>query len=588
MDANDASWRRNRQLRPRPERTVRAGVVLFLTAAALYGTVPPAAASNPDAVATHSYLTAEYKLARALLHDAAGARGPERAVAAQIARECPRVVSGMPGEPSFSSILAATPRKRGENARLSQQKQTMQLELATAVDRTGDGLSQPAEEAFAAEVRRLAWSNPAITTALQAATKTMLEAASAPAPHFCADARVWAQGGFRALSAPSREFQASRAAQRSQEVAELSLAALLKPHEDASDRALIRKTRAVENKFLASALAAVQIVFQLDRVVGFPSLGAEEPKQLTLGHGRTAAGTRFEVSSGSGPLGGSGCHRAATVSYSRPSEPETLVVSGPNNPICLSPPRYRHPALFCEAGRETVQTAVPGSVRVVALVLADGRKIESRVIRVPRRNGGPAGIYAQQIRGSTSHAVSLLELDAGGAVVLTVHLPRYRCVKTREEPGLLSTFAELASGRTPAGEAFTINTFGSINGEPSLNVDTGVDPELNEPATGPPASKAFAWSLKVGCAPHPYAILYGFLVPPGKSVVARTPGGAVALNVVPVEPHLHARGPLVYGVFTALPSELTVLAANGSTVYAEDLQAQMTEAAQFCEGFAEP
>ncbi len=128
----------------------------------------------------------------------------------------------------------------------------------------------------------------------------------------------------------------------------------------------------------------------------------------------------------------------------------------------------------------------------------------------------------------------------------------------------------------------------NFNGEPFLSVDTGVDPELNEPAIGPGASNAFPWSLSIGCAPHPYAILYGILAPPGKSVVARTPQGAVALNVVPLEPRLHAKGPLVYGVFSALPSELTVLGANGSTVYTENLQAKATEAAQFCEGYAEP
>jgi hypothetical protein len=58
--------------------------------------------------------------------------------------------------------------------------------------------------------------------------------------------------------------------------------------------------------------------------------------------------------------------------------------------------------------------------------------------------------------------------------------------------------------------------------------------------------------------------------------------------VVPVEPREHAKGPLVYGVFSTLPSELTVLAANGSTIYTENLRAKATEAAQFFEGYAEP
>jgi hypothetical protein len=266
-------------------------------------------------------------------------------------------------------------------------------------------------------VRQLSWSNPAIASALQAATPTALEADSAIAPPFCADARAWAQSGYRALSAASREFEAAQAARRrSEQGEERSLDTLLKPYENASDRALIRKTKAVANKLLASAAAAVRTVFNLDRVVGFPQAGIEEHKPITVGHGRTAAGTRFEVSSGSAPLGALvSCHRSAAVAYTRPGAPEVLIEGGPNNPICLSSPQYRHPVLFCEVGLETIQTAVPGSVRSVTLVLADGRTIESRVVRVPRRDGGPAGIYAQEIHGNTSHAVSLVELNAGGA-----------------------------------------------------------------------------------------------------------------------------------------------------------------------------
>ncbi len=591
MNANKGSRHRNLPLHPQrkwPGRwRGRVSAALVLACAALCSSVSVAAASSSDAQATHAYLLAQYRLLTALLHEAAAARGAESAAATEIARECPGVVSGMPQEPSLKPFPAPPPRVRGENARLSQQKQTIEEELGAAVEQSDDSLYRPAEEAYAAEVRQLSWSNPAIASVLQAATTARLEAVSAPAPPFCADARAWAQSGYRALSAASLEFQAPRAARSSFDQREArSLSTLLRPYENASDRALIRKT---EDRLLAGAFAAVRTVFSLDRIVGFPQAGSEEPKQITLSHGRTAAGTRFEVSSGSGPLGVPGsCHRSATVAYTRPGTPEVLILGGPNNPICLSSPQYRHPALFCEVGIETIQTAVPASVRSVRLVLADGRTIQSRAIRVPRRDGGPAGIYAQEIRGSTSHAASLVELNVRGGVVLTVKLPRYRCVKPRKEPEALPTSTELASGRTPEGETFTISAFGSLNDEPFLSVDTGVDPKLNEPAIGLGASKAFPWSLSIGCNPHPYAILYGILVPPGKSVVARTPQGTVALNVVPVEPRVHARGPLVYGVFSTVPSELTVLGANGSTAYTENLQAKATEAAQFCDGYAEP
>jgi hypothetical protein len=574
----------------------RVGAVLVLVCAAMCANAPTVVASSSDAQATHAYLIAQYRLLTTLLYDATAARGAESATAAQIARECPRVVSGMPQAQSLRPFPSLPPRVRGENARLTQQKQTIEGELDAAVDRPGENLDRPAEEAYAAEVRQLSWSNPAIASALGAETATRLEAVSAPTPSFCADARAWAQSGYRALSAASREFAVSQAARSSAARGEeRSLTTLLKPYEDASDRALIRKTGIVESKLVASTYAAAQAVFRLDRTVGFPQIGNREPKRTVVGHGRTAAGTRFQVSTESGGLfDRQGCHRSTSVYYSRPGAPEALIQGGPNNPICLSRPQYRRPALFCEVGIETVQTAVPASVRSARLVLADGQRVESRVTRISRRDGGPTGIYAQEIRGSTSHAVSLVELNAGGGVVLTLKLPRYRCVKRRGESEGLPTVNNLAGGRTPEGEQFTISAFGSLNTGPSniltplLIIDTGVNPEINEPELGLGARKAFPWSLSIGCAPHPYAILYGLLAPPGTSVVAQTLQGAIALNLVPIEPRLHAKGPLVYGVFSALPSELTVLGTNGSTVYTENLQTKAAEAAQFCEGYAEP
>jgi hypothetical protein len=566
----------------------RVAAAVLLACAGLCGCVSIAAASSSDAKATHAYLIAQHRLLTALLHEAAKTRSVESAAAKQIARECPGVVRGIPQERSMSRFLSPSPRVRGESARLAKQTETIEEELDGAVEQPGLSSARPAEEAYSAEVRGLSWSNPAIASALQAATAASLEATSAPAPLFCADARAWAQSGYRDLSAASRELAASRAARRNANGTEArSLGTLLKPYEDASDRALMRKTRAVEIRLLISAEAALRTVHHLAGIVGFPRVATQESKQVTLGHGRTAARTRFRVSSRSGVLEGLGCHRAATVAYTRPGAPEVLIVGGPNNPICLSSPHYRHPALFCEIGIETIQTAVPSSVRSVRLVLSNGRTIESRVVRVPRRDGGPAGIYAQEIRGNTSHAVSLIELNARRRVVLAIKLPRYRCVKRRAEPEGLPTYTELASGRTPEGETFTISAFGSFNNEPFLNVDIGVDPELDE-SVEPEAPKAFSWSLSVGCTPHPYAILYGIITPPGKSVVAQTPDGAIALNVIPVVPRLHAKGPLAYGVFSAMPSELTVLGTNGSTVYTENLQAKATEAAQFCEGYAEP
>src|ERR1700677_3173290 len=118
VNANEDSRRRNLSLRPRRKRWPgrwrgRLGAVLVLASAALCGSVPVAAASSSDAQATHAYLIAQYRLVRALSHEAAAARGAESAAAAQIARECPGVVSGIP-QPSPKLFLERTPRAKGE------------------------------------------------------------------------------------------------------------------------------------------------------------------------------------------------------------------------------------------------------------------------------------------------------------------------------------------------------------------------------------------------------------------------------------------------------------------------------------------
>jgi hypothetical protein len=94
VNANDGSRRRVLSLRGRRKRWLgrwrgQVGAALVLASAALCGSVPVAAASSSDVRATHAYLTAQYKLVRALLHEAAAARDAESAAAAQIARECP-------------------------------------------------------------------------------------------------------------------------------------------------------------------------------------------------------------------------------------------------------------------------------------------------------------------------------------------------------------------------------------------------------------------------------------------------------------------------------------------------------------------
>jgi hypothetical protein len=49
-------------------------------------------------------------------------------------------------------------------------------------------------------------------------------------------------------------------------------------------------------------------------------------------------------------------------------------------------------------------------------------------------------------------------------------------------------------------------------------------------------------------------------------VLAQTQSGPVALTKVELASNLHSEGPLVYGVFATLPSELIVGRTDGSTL----------------------
>jgi hypothetical protein len=89
------------------------------------------------------------------------------------------------------------------------------------------------------------------------------------------------------------------------------------------------------------------------------------------------------------------------------------------------------------------------------------------------------------------------------------------------------------------------------------------------------------------CPPREFAVIYGILSAPEDSVLARTPAGLVPLVELELAPDLHSHGPLVYGAFSEVPSELTVRRSDGSTLYSESLASRAHEETEFCAGYAE-
>ena len=210
-------------------------------------------------------------------------------------------------------------------------------------------------------------------------------------------------------------------------------------------------------------------------------------------------------------------------------------------------------------------------------------------------------MYAQALRGYSPYVESLTELDAREHAVRVVQFGGYeRCHSEPRRASKRPTIVTLAHGTTPDGASFTIKGFFSSYGHNEtfdsllvLTSDYGdrVDEEgggILEVGHEPRKPRAFPWSVTDNCPPREYVILDGILAVPGDTVLARTAAGLAPLTKVPIARHLRSRGPLVYGVFTAFPTELIVKRRDGRTLYTESLAGRARQRSEFCEGYAEP
>ncbi len=551
----------------------------------------PAAAPDPaDAAATLAYLRAGYQLEQSILRNAAASRSAAASVSEQLGHECPGVLSGAPDEEEGPPPSAATtpPRARGERKRTELQLQTIDEELRVAFEASAYKPDVAATESYAEQVSKLSWSNPTIAPLAQFEAAGSKEAVSPPTANVCADMKTWAQSGYHVLATASREFEAEQAARFQAVRPEGSLGVLLKPYERSTARALIRKTATLHVK-VTKAFAGLSTTFsRLRRALGVPqSLFEARAQEPEAGHGSTDDGATFVVRSAPRAASSHAC-LAVSVTTERTSATSNSIGFGTS--VCLSGDADRHPSTGCTNGIDSITAAVPASVRTVRLRLSNGRTITSKVVQVPRRDGGPGGVYVQDVRGYTTFPVSLTELNVSGGVVLVVKLRATRCRK--ESPTEGPTFVNLVSGLTPEGESFTIEGtvvhFGHDQTSFGVSVNLGAGPQdtgEGEIRQGKP--KAYASSLAVQCQPHQAAIVYGILSAPGDSVLARTSEGLVPLTSVVLASDLHAEGPLVYGVFSKVPLELVVRNSDGSTVYSESLVARANEETEFCAGYTE-
>jgi hypothetical protein len=622
-------------------------VVLPLVLLAIASTAPPAAASarpTPEnASATHAYLIASNTYAEAELRNLPQSNAAMQATAARISGECPGVLAGAPPAeeeldlPSLQAQTPVSPRAEGERHRQSTQRGDLQSELSTALE---DARSQPnreATEALIGALTPLRWSSLTMTVLVHVTVASLRAELELPVPSVCADMDEWVASGFKALSPVSKDIAIHDEALLKDAFELVALAAhvhlksfseFLAPVENASDRALARRNETLTAELQSTRVSTKKTLKTLEATVGLPAPTPQTEvrppikKPPVIARGTTAAGGKFVVRAErrSGRPDAVGC--SAYISIEEPSRPRRGLLeglsSGEGTSRCVSRSDVEpKPAVQCDSGLLTIEADLLPAARNVRLLLSSQRTVTSPAVRVPKRLGGPAGLYYQVVRGPSPIPVSLTELDAHGNTLTVLKLPAVvECAKNpiKHAPGGI---VRLIHENVPGGPSFTIRAerFRDLGvsyfelkaevGEQRL-FSTGAEigglfGTESESEPGPPRGllgraipiggfgkgALFAPHTSGGCEPQPYAIVYGLLKAPRDTVLARVSGKLVPLRKVAIPARLHAGGVLVYGAFSPLPSELVVRSPAGKIIASENRSEAAKADTETCEGEAE-
>jgi hypothetical protein len=570
-------------------------VVLFLLVLA----APAGAHVLPEnAAATHAYLVATNSFEEMEVAGLPREIAAREAVAAGISGECPSILTNAPpheevfgfGLTGPASHAGLSPRAQGEKHRQSEQLGGLKLELSLAL---AGSRTQAGREAALTLIRALTplkWSNREITLLLHLTIEGVKEELDVLAPPACADMKAWVASGYKALSPASKEVASrsetllKRAFEFFGLVTQIHIQPFPKnlvPYENTADRALARHSEALTVQLKKGRETQHGIVKRLEAAVGLPPTKARKlkrpaTKSVVIARGRTAAGGSFVAKAEPPPHGLRGRHCTVEVSITEPSHPsggllELLNGSSPERCLSRSARVAAAQSVHCDAGLLTVEAGLPATVTSVRLLLSDNRTVTSKAIRVPRRLGGPEGLYYQVVRGPSPIPVSLTELDAHGNTLAVLKLPAVvECTK-KEKNYFPGGIVQLAHGSLPQGPSFKIRAeryreLGHIHfklkftasNEESLTGPGGGDflestgaaeaEGVSSVFSGRPiqSSQTFERQTSSGCLPQPYAIIYGLLRAPRDTVFARVSGTLVALNNIVIPARLHAGGVLAY------------------------------------------
>ncbi|HTY97828.1 MAG TPA: hypothetical protein VMB91_12355 [Solirubrobacteraceae bacterium] len=595
-----------------------AGLAALIMAAAPFASGKGSKASPQDRASSLAFLRAELAYTRARVASAPATLAAVQSLKGSLEGQCAGVMDGAPHE-TLGGLLAPrrpklTPRQEGEEKRHERQWSALNSELSWAVGVTELSASHEAALAFVEAIRQLRWSEPSLTRLTTVLAETLELEVNGTVPAVCADMQAWVSSEYRTLTT------ATKALERSDEETLSHLFAALLSLKGPTSVSPVNHFQSTQEKQLEAALQAAEAqdstkeaavehtVQQLQVGLGLQTQGEREAIEkphkgaVEIGHGRTLTHTKFKVyveppQAEPGPLGATECVHPIAIWEPFGSGKSSERFELPVGPVegCLS---AGHPAHSCQGSTIALELRTVPAARRVRLTLSNGRQVTSKVFRIPRRLGGPGGVYYQALKGPSPTPVRLEELGAHGRVLRAFGLALPHCPRPPAKRPVRHT-RTLVNAKLSGGTPFSIRGISTRLGRHKsfeLRAEVSTEPfsllnlfASEEGVLGSRrAQRTFATQVDKGCRPSEFAIVYGVLHVPRDAVLARTPAGLVALQHVRIPPGLHAHGVLAYIALPSVPEELVVRTPAGRTVATISLASTARAAREVCEGEAEP
>jgi hypothetical protein len=189
---------------------------------------PAQASARPnDIAATHTYIQASYRLARASVALIGPVERKVQQLKEKLAQECPLLGAGSPE---------------------TEASQPMAHEVADALWSIEYGAAAGPTASFVKAVGRLRWSSSATTRIAHTYARNLSELATLPLPPLCEDVRSWKATGFQTLPPRTVSLAARVDAIEPKPVPPR----LLAPFERGTDAGILARTKALETRIAES------------------------------------------------------------------------------------------------------------------------------------------------------------------------------------------------------------------------------------------------------------------------------------------------------------------------------------------------